>query len=129
VLLVDDHTLVRQALGTMLQHEPDIEVAGQAADGNQAVELTRQLQPDVVLMDVHMPGMNGVQATRTIHAEFPGVCVIGLSMADRDQQAEAMRDAGAMDYVTKTAAAEELLAVMRGCYARLRDDLPPAAGV
>jgi DNA-binding NarL/FixJ family response regulator len=127
VLLVDDHTILRQALCLMLGSEPDIEIVGEAGNGRQAVELTRDLQPEVVLMDVAMPEMNGIEATRIIHAEQPDVCVIGLSMFEHDQQGEAMRDAGAKDYVTKSAAPEELLTVMRGCYAQLREDLPPAA--
>ena len=127
VLLVDDHTIVRQALHMMLRHEPDTEIVGEASNGREAVDLTRQLQPDVVLMDLTMPIMNGIQATRAIHAEFPGVCVIGLSMYDRDEQAEAMRDAGAMGYVTKAAAPAELLIAMRACYARLCEELPPQA--
>ena len=127
VLLVDDHFLVRQALAALLAGEPDIEIIGEAGDGKVGVEMTRELRPDIVLMDLSMPVINGVQATRAIHATHPDVCVIGLSMFDRDQQAETMRDAGAMDYVTKSAAPEELLTVMRGCYNRLREDLPPAA--
>jgi DNA-binding NarL/FixJ family response regulator len=128
VLLVDDHAIVRRSLRTLLQLEPDIEIAGEASNGREAIDLTRQLQPDVVLMDITMPTMNGIEATRAIHSEFPYVCVIGLSMHARDEQAEVLRDAGAMDYVTKGAEPEELLVVMRGCYARLREDLPPAAG-
>ena len=128
VLLVDDHAIVRCSLRTLLHLEPDIEVVGEAANGQLAVDLTRHLQPDVVLMDITMPTMNGIEATRAIHAEFPHVGVIGLSMHERDELAEVLRDAGAMDYVSKGAEPEELLAVMRGCYARLRDDLPPAAG-
>ena len=129
VLLVDDHASVRRALRTLLQLEPDIDVVGEAANGQMAVDLTRHLQPDVVLMDITMPTMNGIEATRAIHAEFPRVCVIGLSVHDRDKLAELMRDAGAMDYVAKSAPPEELLVVMRGCYARLREDLPPAIGL
>jgi DNA-binding NarL/FixJ family response regulator len=104
---------------------PDIEIAGEAADGKKAVALTRTLQPDVVLMDVSMPDMDGIQATRAIHAEWPQVCIIGLSIHEEDAQAEAMRAAGAMAYLTKTAFHQQLLTVMRGCYARLREDLPP----
>jgi DNA-binding NarL/FixJ family response regulator len=127
VLLVDDHTVMRQALRLLLE-EPDIEIVGEASNGREAVAFTRHLQPDVVLMDVSMPTMNGIEATRAIHAEWPQICIIGLSIHGEEAQAEAMRDAGAMDYVTKSALHEELLLVMRGCYARLRDDLPPAAG-
>jgi DNA-binding NarL/FixJ family response regulator len=127
VLLVDDHTVVRQALRTMLESEPDISIVGEAANGQEAVELTRDLQPEIVLMDISMPEMNGIEATRFIHADAPAICVIGLSMFTHDQQGEAMQDAGAMDYVTKSAPPAVLLTVMRGCYARSRKELPPAA--
>jgi DNA-binding NarL/FixJ family response regulator len=125
VLLVDDHTIVRQALAVMLQGEPDIQIVGEASNGREAVEFTRHLQPDVVLMAVTMSMMNGIDATRAIHAEMPGVCVIGLSMSLHDQQAKAMRDAGAMDYMAKSAPPEEMLVVMRACHARLHEELPP----
>jgi two-component system, NarL family, response regulator LiaR len=125
VLLVDDHAVVRQALRMMLGREPDIDVVGEAWNGRVAIDLARQLRPDVVLMDVCMPVLNGVQATRTIHAEHPGICVIGLSMYD--YMGEAMRDAGAVDYVTKSTAPEELVLVMRACYARSQEELPPEA--
>jgi DNA-binding NarL/FixJ family response regulator len=129
VLLAEDHTLVRQAIGVLLQQEPDIEIVGEAATGRAAVALTRQLQPDIVLMDIGMPALDGIQATRAIHAEMPGVVVIGLSMFLHDQQVAAMRAAGARDYVAKSAPPEDLLGVMRACYARLREDLPPEATV
>jgi len=127
VLLVDDHPVVRQAVRLLLE-EPDIEIAGEAANGREAVAFTRRLQPDVVLMDVSMPILNGIEATRAIHAEWPRVCIIGLSIHGEEAQAEAMREAGAMDYVPKTALEETLLVVMRGCYARKREARPPAAG-
>ena len=125
VLLIDDHAFVRVALG-MLLDEPDIEIAGEGSNGREAVDLTRHLQPDVVLMDVSMPDMDGVQATRAIHAEWPQVCIIGLSIHEEDAQAAAMLAAGAMGYVSKTAPQEQLLAVMRACHAR-RDSPPPQA--
>jgi DNA-binding NarL/FixJ family response regulator len=127
VLLADDDTIVRQAICIMLQDEPDIEIVGEAANGREAVDLTRHLHPDIVLTDISMPEMNGIEATRVIHAESPATCVIGLSMFEQIEQAEAMRDAGAMDYVTKSAPPEELLAVMRGWHARMRVKRPPAA--
>jgi DNA-binding NarL/FixJ family response regulator len=127
VLLVDDHPVVRQSLAMMLQSEPDMEIVGQGATGQQGIDLVQQLQPDVVLMDIAMPELDGIEATRRIHAEAPRTCIIGLSMLDRDEQAEAMRDAGAMDYVSKEISLEELLVVIRGCYARRREELPPEA--
>jgi DNA-binding NarL/FixJ family response regulator len=126
VLLVDDHPIVRRPLYTLLD-VPGIEIAGEAGNGREAVDLTRHARPDVVLMDVSMPEMDGVQATRAIHAEWPQVCIIGLSVHEEATQAEAMRAAGAMDYLTKTTLQKDLLAVMRDCHARMRHALPPEA--
>ena len=125
VLLVDDHPVVRQTLRMLLEREHDIEVVGEASNGRQGVELTRQLRPDVVLMDLRMPEMDGIAATRILHAEIPDLCVIGLSMFDHDKEAEAMGDAGAMDYVSKSITTDQLLAVLRGCYAHRQEPMPP----
>ena len=114
ILLVDDHQVVRQALAQLLGAESDLEVVGQAGTGTAAVALARQLAPDVVLMDINMPEMNGIEATRAIHAEFPSMRVIGLSMFDRGDQQAAMQAAGAVAYVSKTGPAEGLLAAIRG---------------
>ncbi len=116
VLVVDDHTVVRQALALMLAQEADIEIVGEAPNGRAAVDLTRQLQPDLVLMDVSMPVMDGIEATRAIHGEFPRICVIGLSMYERSEQAEPMLNAGAVGYVSKSDAPDVLLAAIRACY-------------
>jgi DNA-binding NarL/FixJ family response regulator len=124
VLLVDDHPVVRHALCALFADEPDIEIVGEAADGQGAIALTHQLHPDLVLMDVSLPGMDGIRATRAIHATLPATCVIGHSTFARDRRAEAMRDAGAMDYVPKGAPGGELLLVMRACHARLCEDRP-----
>jgi signal transduction histidine kinase/ActR/RegA family two-component response regulator len=114
VLVVDDHALVRRGFATMLAVEPDLEVVGEADNGRQAIELTRQLAPDVILMDVSMPVMNGIDATRAIHAEFPALRVIGLSMFDDPEQPETMRQAGAVAFLSKHDSAEALLAAVRG---------------
>lgn len=114
LLLVDDHAIVRQSLARMLALEPDMEVVGEAADGALAVELSRRLQPDIVLMDINLPGMNGIEATRAIHAESPHIRLIGLSMLEDFEQAQAMQQAGASRYLTKSGPAEELLAAIRG---------------
>jgi signal transduction histidine kinase len=114
VLLVDDHTLVRQALALLLCQEPDLTVVGEAADGQAAVAQARTLQPDVILMDVAMPGMNGLEATRLIRAACPATRVIGLSMFENAEQAQAMRAAGAAEYVTKSGPVDTLLAALRG---------------
>ncbi|HSB67874.1 MAG TPA: response regulator transcription factor [Candidatus Methylomirabilis sp.] len=115
VVLADDHVIVRQALSRLLNGEPDIEVVGEAAEGREAVALTRQMVPDVVIMDVSLQGMNGIEATRVIHAELPSVHVIGLSMYDEREQAEAMRKAGAVNYVSKMAPSDALIVAIRAC--------------
>lgn len=114
VLLADDHPVMRQGLARLLQEEPDIEVVGEASDGHVAVALARQLQPDVVVMDVSMPHANGFDATRLIVAECPGVRVIGLSMHEEADMAAAMRQAGAAAYLTKGGPIEDLVAAIRG---------------
>jgi len=95
----------------VLGGEPDIEIVGEASDGHSAIELARRLHPDVVTMDVGLPGINGIEATRAIHAELPEVSVIGLSMFE--DQGEAMREAGAVGYLIKTGASSNLLAAIR----------------
>ncbi|HSB72460.1 MAG TPA: response regulator [Candidatus Methylomirabilis sp.] len=114
ILIVDDHQVVRRALAQLLHAEADLAVVGEAGTGSAAVAQARQLSPDVVLMDVNLPEMNGIEATRAIHAAFPAMRVIGLSMYERGDQQAAMRDAGAVAYVSKSAPAEELLAAIRG---------------
>ena len=114
ILVVDDHALVRRGLATMLRKEPDLLVVGEATNGKEAVERNRALTPDVILMDIGMPVLNGIDATRAIHAEYPAVRVIGLSMFEESEQSEAMRAAGAVAYVSKSDAAEALLAAIRG---------------
>jgi PAS domain S-box-containing protein len=114
VLVVDDHALVRQGFAKLLAGEPDLEVVGEADNGQAAIELTRRLTPDVILMDVSMPIMNGIEATRRIHAEFPAVRVIGLSMLEDAEQPHAMREAGTAAYLRKSDSTEALLAAIRG---------------
>lgn len=113
VLLVDDHQALRVGITTMIRHDPDIEIVGEAEYGATAVELARRLQPDVVLMDIQMPGLNGVEATRRIVREMPGVKVIMLTMYQEENQGlEALR-VGAMAYLCKTAKRDELLDTIR----------------
>ncbi len=113
ILLADDHAVVRQGIGNMLSDEPDMEVVGSAADGQEAVELAARLLPDVVLMDMSMPKLNGVEATRIIHNEYPEIRIIGLSMFDEAERSQAMRDAGAVHYITKSGSAGALLDAIR----------------
>ena len=113
ILLADDHSLVRQSLAHVLSREPDLEIVGEAWDGKLAVEVARELRPDVVLMDISMPVMDGIEATRRICAECPAVRVIGLSMFTHAEQARPMLDAGAAGYVCKTDAPDVLLKAIR----------------
>jgi signal transduction histidine kinase/ActR/RegA family two-component response regulator len=115
VLVVDDHRVMREGLKQLLTAEPDLVVVGEAADGQQAVELTRQLWPDVVIMDISMPTLNGIEATRVISAEYPTVRVIGLSMFEAAEQETAMREAGAVAFLSKSGPVEVLLAAIREC--------------
>lgn len=114
VLLVDDHKIVRQGIRAMLAEAPDIEVVGEAGNGQEAIDLTDQLVPDVVVMDMAMPIMAGDEATRQIKRRLPDTKVVALSMFDDTQVANRMRQAGAAAYLLKTAPAEELLTAIRG---------------
>jgi DNA-binding NarL/FixJ family response regulator len=93
--------------------QPDIEIIGEAADGAAALEMVRTLRPDVVTMDVNMPGMNGIEAARAIHAEHPHIRIIGLSMSEESEQGAAMRSAGAGHYLSKSASLDTLLVAIR----------------
>jgi signal transduction histidine kinase/CheY-like chemotaxis protein len=115
VLLADDHAVMRQSLALMLSQERDIDVVGEAQDGAEAVELAGKLKPDVILMDISMPGMSGIDATRSIGAAYPEICVIGLSMYEEGERSQAIRNAGAIDYVTKSAPRAHLIAAIRDC--------------
>ncbi|MGC9952478.1 MAG: response regulator transcription factor [Bryobacteraceae bacterium] len=113
ILLADDHRILREGLRSLLAQQPDMVVVGEAADGEEAVALAGQLRPDLVIMDVVMPGLDGVAATRRIRAEIPATRVIALSMhADRRFVSEMLR-AGALGYLLKDSAFEELHQAVR----------------
>jgi two-component system CheB/CheR fusion protein len=116
VLLADDHELVRQGLAMVLGMTQGIEVVGEATNGAEAVERARTLHPNVVVMDVTMPVLNGVDATRQIVSEDPGIRIIGLSMHEGGEMATAMRDAGAVDFVTKGGPSEALIAAIHAAF-------------
>jgi PAS domain S-box-containing protein len=116
VLLVDDHAIMREGLRMMLDPVPDIEIIGEAQDGENALEMARQLRPDMVIMDINMPGMNGIEATKHITSEMPEIKVIGLSMHEEADLASAMMKAGAVDYVHKAGPSQELITCIRAHY-------------
>lgn len=113
LILVDDHALVREGLRALLEKRPDIEVAGEAGEGAAALKLVAELAPDMVVMDIGMRGMNGIEATRQIVAEHPEVRVIALSTHSDKRYVLEMLAAGASGYVLKEAAAEELYTAVR----------------
>ena len=113
VLVVDDHTLIRQGIVGLLDRQADIEVVGESGDGRGAVALVEELHPDVVLMDVAMPGISGLDATRELKARWPDLPVVILTIHDREDYIfEALRS-GAVGYVMKGADVQELLAAVR----------------
>ncbi len=113
LLLADDHAVVRSGLRMLLQAQPDMVIIGEAETGQEAVQRTVELAPDVVLMDIEMPGMNGIEATRRIKAEAPATAVLALTMYEDDQYFFEMLRAGASGYVPKRAAPDELVSAIR----------------
>jgi NarL family two-component system response regulator LiaR len=126
VLVVDDHGVVRKGLRTYLQNRPDMGVVGEARDGREALTLCEQLEPDVILMDLLMPELGGVAATRLIHQRWPGVRIIALtSFNDRELVRDAL-EAGAIGYLLKNVAGDELAEAIRAAHAG-RPTLAPEA--
>ena len=113
VLLVDDHRIVLRGLEALLRSEHDLVIVGQASNGREALQIAHQVKPQVILMDVAMPQMNGIEATRLIKADMPHVRVIGLSMFDEDEMGLRMKQAGAAAFLNKAGPTEALLAAIR----------------
>ena len=113
VVLADDHSLVRQGVVRVVQDEADFEVVGEAADGKEALELARELEPDIIVMDLQMPVMSGLEATRVIRKELPGVQVIGLSIEANKESRRSLLRAGALDLLHKGVSAEDLIQRVR----------------
>ena len=117
VLVADDHTIVREGVRILLEAQPDIEVVGEAADGQEALARVRELQPDIVLIDIAMPNLNGMEATRAIKRDYPQVQIIALTMYESDEYFFQVLNAGASGYILKKAASADLLAAIRAVYA------------
>ncbi len=116
VLLVDDQHLIRQGLKTLLELEPDLEIVGDADNGRKAVELVEKLQPNVVLMDIRMPLMDGVAATKEIRSKFADTKILVLTTFDDDEYIKAALQNGAMGYLLKDTPSEELAVAIRAVH-------------
>ncbi|MBA7628476.1 Transcriptional regulatory protein DegU [subsurface metagenome] len=117
VLLAEDHVIVREGTREFVQREPDMEVVGEAGDGEEAVKLATELQPDVVVMDIAMPKLNGIEATKRIKELYPSIAVLILTAYDYDQYIFALLEAGAAGYLLKGVRVRELIDAIRAVYA------------
>lgn len=117
IILADDHAVIRAGLHLLLDRQPDFKVLGEAADGREAVASAAQLQPDVVVLDLAMPNLNGIEATRQISASQPGTQVVVLSMHSDEEYVLRALKAGARAYVLKESAEADLIAAIRAVYA------------
>lgn len=116
VLIADDHQVMRYGLVRLLTDEFDMLIVGEAGNGLEALDLAKKVQPDVILMDISMPEMNGIEATRLIHQKYPDIRIIGLSMQDKEEYASLMKKAGAVDFLDKAGATEQLVSAIRNEY-------------
>ncbi|RCK77185.1 MAG: DNA-binding response regulator, LuxR family [Anaerolineae bacterium] len=113
LLIVDDHAILREGLRALLSYFEDIEIVGEAANGEEAIELVKSLQPDIVLMDIIMPGMNGFEATRIIHEQFPQSRVLVLTQHEEWQYVMPLLKAGAAGFILKKAVGADLISAIR----------------
>jgi two-component system NarL family response regulator len=127
ILIADDHAVSRAGLAALLEGTPEMEVVGQAGDGQEAIELFRTLKPDVVLMDLAMPGVDGLRATTAIVGEDPDARVIVLTVLEGDEDIHRALGAGARGYLLKDASARELLEAVRAVQAGMRPIAPAVA--
>jgi NarL family two-component system response regulator LiaR len=116
IVLAEDHALVREGIRDLLQQEKDMEVAGEAGDGEEAAKLVNELKPDIVLLDIAMPKLNGIEATKRIKAEQPRVSVLVLTAYDNEEFILAILEAGASGYLLKNIRSEELLKSIRSVH-------------
>ena len=117
ILLAEDHVVVREGTRELVQHEPDMEVVGEASDGEEAIELATKLRPDVVVMDIAMPKLNGIEATKRIKALNPATVVLILTAYENDQYIFALLEAGAAGYLLKNVRGRELIDAIRAVHA------------
>ena len=113
ILLAEDHIVVREGTRELIQREPDMEVIGEADDGIQAVQMTGKLKPDVVIMDIAMPNLNGIEATKQIKEKYPNTAILILTAYDDDQYVFALLEAKAAGYLLKTVRGQELIGTIR----------------
>lgn len=132
VLIVDDHVMVRQGLRAVLQSYPNIDVVGEAGNGEEALSSVAKLQPTIVVMDISMPSLDGIGATRLIKTQYPQIAVLGLSVNAPSYHVDAMLKAGAFDVITKEKAVDELYSAIQRATAAIQPILilqeqPPAS--
>lgn len=109
ILLAEDHAIVREGTRQLLERENDLEVVGEAGDGEEAIELARRLKPDIVIMDIAMPKVNGIEATKVIKSTLPSTAVLILTAYDYDEYIFSMMEAGAAGYLLKRVSGDELI--------------------
>jgi NarL family two-component system response regulator LiaR len=116
VLLAEDHVITRQGMCRLLEEESDLAVVGEAGDGEEAVQMVTEMQPDVIIMDIAMPKLNGIEATRQIKLLCPSTAVLALSAYDDDEYVFGLLEAGAAGYLLKTANGDQLIYAIRAVY-------------
>jgi DNA-binding NarL/FixJ family response regulator len=116
VLLAEDHVVVREGIRELIQREEDMEIVGEAGDGEEAVQLAEQLEPDIILMDIAMPKLNGIKATQRIKGSHPSISVLVLTAYDNEEFIFALLEAGAAGYLLKNVGSRELLNAIRAVY-------------
>ena len=129
LLLADDHRIVREGIAALLAREPDVELVGQANDGVEVLKLARELHPDLLITDLSMPRLNGMEAMRRILTEAPNVRILCLAVHDEEQLVAAVIDAGASGYLLKDCAFEELVRAVRAVMAGQVYLSPAIAGI
>ena len=113
ILLADDHAITREGTRRILEGEADLEVAGEAADGEEALRLTEELRPDIVVLDISMPGLNGVQVAEVLRRDLPDIRIVILTGYDSEQYARALVRLGVQGFLSKAASSEELVGALR----------------